>query len=131
MRVSLFSTAVLMLTLIAAGGTALACDCMTPPKAERIKHADIAFEGEVVEVLYSKEHQNLPIGYKFAVSKILKGEAATEITILRTGSNCDADFTLGTAYRVYARRYQGKLTSGLCSGNEPLNGKRNTIQLRI
>jgi hypothetical protein len=124
MRVSLFSTAILLFTLFAAGGSVLACDCFTPSKAERLKHADVAFEGEVVEILYSKEHPKLPIGYKFAVSETLKGEAATEITILREGTNCDADFTLGSAYRVYARRYEGKLISGQCSGNELLNRKK-------
>jgi hypothetical protein len=41
MRVTLFSTAVLLLMLIAAGGTALACDCVTPPKPERFKRSDM------------------------------------------------------------------------------------------
>lgn len=124
MRVSLFSTAVLILTLIAAGGSALACDCPIPSKTESFKRAEVGFEGTVVLILYSKEHPLLPVGHEFQVTRTLKGEPVTEITILKTGSNCDAEFTLGSAYRVYARQNEGKLTSTECSGNQVLRRKK-------
>ena len=124
MRVSLFSTAVLLLTLIAAGGSALACECFVAPEPERFKRADAVFEGEVVLVLYSKEHPKLPIGYKFTVTKTLKGEPVSEITISHTGSNCDDEFTLNSAYRVYAWLYEGKLISNICAGNKRLSRKK-------
>jgi len=128
MRVSLFSTAVLLLTLIAAGSNALACDCMTPPEPERFKRSDVVFEGDVIRVIPRKDYPNLPVGYVFRVAKILKGDEVTEITIARTGSNCDADFTLGYVYRVYAFRYEGNLRSGLCSGNKLLSRKKKNTR---
>ena len=121
MRVLLFSTAVLLVTLIAASDSALACDCMILPEPERTNRAEVVFEGEVVSILYSKEHPKLPSGYKFQVTRILKGEPVTEITILRTGSNCDDEFTPGSAYRVYARQQEGKLTTSICAGNKHLS----------
>ena len=121
MRVSLFSTAVLLFTLIAGATTALACDCMTPPTPERFERSDTVFEGEVVLVLHRQEYPQFPIGYVFHVSKTLKGKPVKEVTILGHGYNCDAQFTLNGVYRVYAyERDDGKLNSGACSGNEYL-----------
>jgi hypothetical protein len=121
MRVSLFSTAVLLLTLIAGGATALACDCLTPPAPKRFESSDIVFEGEVVLVLHRKEYPQFPIGYVFHVSKTLKGKPVKEVTILGGGWDCDAQFTLNGVYRVYAyERDDGKFSSGSCSGNEYL-----------
>lgn len=64
-------------------------------------------------------------GYRFRVTKVLKGAPVDEITIAGTGRNCDAWFTTDVVYRVYAHRFQGKLISSRCSGNKILRGKEN------
>ena len=123
MRLPLFSTALLLLTLMAASGSGLACSCITVPERENFKRADLVFEGEMVRVVPHKDYPQLPIGYTFRVDKILKGEQLTEVTLPRT-TNCDPVFKLGSVYRVYAFRYGGKLTSSICSGNKLLRRKR-------
>ena len=123
MRVSLFSTAVLLVILIGAGGSVLACSCIPAPEPESFKRADLVFEGEVIRLVPDEQYPERIVGYTFRVDKMLKGEDVAEVTFYRT-SNCDAIFTLGAVYRVYAYRHQGKLKSSQCSGNKFLRRKK-------
>jgi len=120
MRILLFVTTFVCLILI-VGGEALACDCMTPSAEECFRRADVVFEGEVVRV--DRIPDGIATSYTFRVNKALKGPTVQEVTIFGTGSNCDATFDLNVVYRVYAREYEGKLRSGLCSGNQVLRKK--------
>lgn len=118
-RTLLLSTLALIFTLIASN-TTLACSCVTPPASESFRRADVVFEGEVIR------KAEIPRGpYTFRVSKLLKGSPLSEITILGTGTNCDAWFTTDVVYRVYAYYFQGKLISHQCSGNKILKGSEN------
>ena len=119
MRVSLFSTAILLLTLVAASGSVLACDCMTPPEPERFKKSAAVFEGEVALVLLEQVYPQIRAGHVFRVTKTLKGEPVSEIMISYEGY-CPTDFDLGGVYRVYADRYEGKLLVQGCSGSRLL-----------
>ena len=120
MRIALLLLSVLLL-ILATAITGLACDCMTSSPAESLRRADAVFEGEVVRI---ETVDNRTI-YTFAVQKSLKGPAATEAVISGTGYNCDAQFSPGVVYRVYAHRFEGKLTSGQCSGNKVLKIKKH------
>jgi hypothetical protein len=119
-RTLLLLTLALIFTVIASH-TTLACDCVTPPARESLRRADVVFEGEVIR------KAEIPIRgpYTFRVSKLLKGSPVNEITILGTGTNCDAWFTTDVVYRVYAHYFQGKLISNQCSGNKILKGSEN------
>lgn len=123
MRILLFVTTFVCLILI-VGGEALACDCMTPPPKECFRRSDVVFEGEVVRI--DRTSEAILTSYTFRVNKVLKGPTVQEITIFRTGSNCDATFDLNVVYRVYAREYEGRLRSGQCSGNQVLKRKPRT-----
>lgn len=115
MRKLLLSIMALALTLI-AGQTALACDCATLSPSEAFKRAELVFEGEVVRVAQDP----IKPAYTFSVSKVLKGSSVSEVIIHGTGTDCDPHFDLDVIYRVYARSFEGKLISGLCSGNKVL-----------
>lgn len=101
--------------MMIAGQSALACDCITSRPSESFKRAEIVFEGELL-----RKTQGHYAEYTFSVSKMLKGGVVSEITIYRTGMNCDAYFDSDTVYRVYAYTFEGKLRSGQCSGNKIL-----------
>lgn len=88
---------------------------MTPSTEECFRRAGVVFEGGVIRV--DRIADGISTSYTFRVNKVLKGPNVQEITIFGTGSNCDATFDLNVVYRVYARKYEGKLRSGLCSGN--------------
>ena len=118
MRLSLFSTSILFLTLI-AGSPVLACDCLGQEEPERFKRADVVFEGEVALVLLEQVYPQIRAGHVFRVTKTLKGEPVSEIMISYEGF-CPTDFNLGGVYRVYADQYEGKLLSQGCSGSRLL-----------
>jgi hypothetical protein len=115
MRILLLSTIALVLVLI-AGQTTLACECLTLTPSESLKRADLVFEGELVRIAQDP----IKPTYTFSVNKLLKGSRVTEVIIHSMGSDCDARFDPDVIYRVYARTYEGKLISGLCSGNKIL-----------
>lgn len=115
MRILLLS-AIGLVTMLIAGQSALACDCMTPPPSECFKRADVVFEGELIRI----SEDPIKPTYTFEVSKVLKGPGGSEVTIHATGTDCDASFNPDTVYRVYARTFEGKLISGQCSGNKVL-----------
>jgi hypothetical protein len=110
----------LLLSLMAMTRTSLACDCVTAPENESFRNADLVFEGELIRIA-EVDHRTV---YTFAVSKALKGPVEREVIITDTGTNCDAQFWPEVIYRVYARRFDGKFTSGQCSGNKTLKVKK-------
>lgn len=120
MRIALLPLSVLLL-ILATAITGLACDCLTASPAESFRRADTVFEGEVARI---ETVDNRTI-YTFAVRKSLKGSAVSEAIISGRGTNCDAQFSRGVIYLVYAHRFEDKLTSGQCSGNKVLKIKKH------
>ena len=120
MRIALLPLNVLLL-ILATAITGLACDCIPGLPAESFRRAARVFEGEVVRI-DNVGHRTV---YTFAVQKSLKGPATTEVIISGTGTNCDAEFSPGIVYRVYARQLEDKLISGQCSGNKVLKIKKH------
>ena len=116
MRIALL----LLFLILAMARTTLACDCFVLDEKESFRRAELVFEGEVVRIAGDNQR---PV-YTFAVQKLLKGSAVREVNIYSTGSNCDSDFSPNIIYRVHARRYEGKLISGQCSGNKVLKTKK-------
>lgn len=123
MRILLFIT-MFVFSILMFGGEALACDCLPPTPEESFRRAGVVFEGEVVRV---NGKSPASTSYTFRVSKVLKGPSVREVVIFRTGSNCDETFFPRIVYRVYAREYEGKLRSSMCSGNYQKSWKRSKI----
>ena len=118
-RLIVFMTVLLVLI---AGSTVLACDCVTLSPSESFQKADVVFEGQAIRIVPSSAGTN----YTFHVSKSLKGSPANELTLVQGSFNCDPTFWPNTIYRVYARSFEGKLSSGVCYGNEVLGFIRVT-----
>ena len=108
--------------------TVLACDCVTKSPSESFQDADVVFEGVVIR----KDQSSTGTTYTFGVTKSDKGSPEREFTLVQGSSDCDATFWPDTVYRVYARSFDGKLNSGVCSGNEVLGfirQKRNSTSI--
>lgn len=121
MRRALFSTLVLFLTLGAAG-TVLACDCRQLTPSESLEEADFVFEGEIIRS-YQSGHN---IAYDFRVRNVFKGAHVDNVTLIEGLSDCDANFSPALLYRVYARSFEGRLSSGTCFANVVLGATRIT-----
>lgn len=115
MRVLLFLGLLLLLTF-AGAKTVVACDCVTPSPNESFQNADVVFEGEVIRSTQVKEN----IAYTFKITNSLKGLATSEVTLFQGHTNCDPYFWPNVVYRVYAKKFEGRLISGVCSGNKVL-----------
>jgi hypothetical protein len=95
----------------------LACDCALLSEQERLKNADAVFVGKVIGVEASGSNTK----FIFQVAKSIKGANPVEVTILGGESDCDFSFCPGTVYVVYARRFDGRLIAGACSGTAALS----------
>jgi len=111
----------LLVFVLAISGTSLAFDCSPRSEKESFQRAELVFEGEVI-----RTHQvNERPAYTFKVHKLLKGSAASEVTIITNYSSCGAHFLPDIVYRVYASRFQGELMTGACSGNREIKTKKH------
>lgn len=117
--------AMVLLLMLSVSSTALACDCITLKPEESFKQADVVFEGQLIRSTNNPNASPLGknISYTFEVRNMLKGPAAKELTLVGGQSNCDFFFYPYTVYRVNARRIDGELFTGSCSGNEVLSKK--------
>jgi len=106
-----FITVILALTI---SGSVLACDCVTRSPEQSFQDADVVFEGVVTRITTSASEK----AYTFRVSRVLKGTPTSEITLVQHFTDCDQEFWENAIYLVYARRFEGKLLSGICSGNK-------------
>ena len=104
-------------SVLVLGSTVLACDCVTESPAESFQHADVVFEGVMIRNVESSPGNT---SYTFRVRQSFKGSPASELTLVQESSDCDATFWPDTVYRVFARSSEGKLSSGICFGNEVL-----------
>jgi len=119
--------AVLLLT---ASRTALACDCRDLSASESFREADVVFEGELISIKPAAASFPNDMAYIFRVSKVFKGSPAGELTLMEGLSNCDATFAPDTLYRVYARSFEGRLSSSSCFPNQVLGVTRVDTDLR-
>ena len=111
----------LLVFVLAMTGTSLAFDCVDSPEKENFQRAELVFEGEVIRI----DRANERVAYTFKVHKLLKGSAPGEVTITTDYSSCSAHFLPDIVYRVYARRFQGELMTGACSGNRVIKNKKH------
>ena len=128
----MFSVGGVILLSLCFSAKGLACDCVTPSAEESFQRADAVFVGEMI---YSREFENTTgsfpstfTTYTFRVAKSLKGNKAEEVSVTNRGFDCDSRFGLGSFYLVYAKSFEGKLTSGICDGNMALGVSPDTLR---
>lgn len=117
MRPAFFATTILALVLLVSNSV-FACDCAALRPSERFENADVVFEGQLLGITRVSADSPFGVVYTFGPTRFLKGSPEGVVTIYGDGSDCDAQFRPGVAYRVYANNTQGRLSSTACSGNE-------------
>lgn len=122
-KVSLYALIVVSLLLIAHAGT-LACGCPTvydetleQGTIRRLDKAKAVFSGRVVKV----EGEASGLTTTIEVEQWWKGGRQKKIVLVAERNSCEFHFTLGEKYLVFAYTENGKLQTGSCSGNTPLN----------
>lgn len=108
-----------LLTMLFAAEVSFACDCVTLSEKQSFEQAEIVFEGELIGIT----RVGVEIAYSFKVNRSLKGLNVANVVIVGGRNNCDAEFSPETIYRVYARKFEDKLISGVCFGNKVLRNK--------
>jgi hypothetical protein len=118
---------VMLLTVAAPVTQVLACSCAQTTPDEALNNARFAFVGVVAAIddpsIGPLVGTGDPLQYTFAVEQTLKGELGERIRVFsaREGASCGQEFALAQRWRVYAYvDEEGRLGSGLCSGNELL-----------
>lgn len=107
-----------------------ACSCANFERPCELLSHDVAFVGRVVETTPIKrttDKFSYTVGYsmRFSVEESLRGELGTE-AIVETGSgggDCGTPLDPGGRYLIFAyKNEKGKLGTGVCSGNQHLEG---------
>ena len=103
-----------------------ACSCLALGPEEAAQMADVVFAGSVVgeEVGAADPAAPMaaPVRYTFAVDGVAKGEVGGEVAVVAGGDSamCGMTFTMNDRWLVFGTVQDGSLTTGLCSGNLPL-----------
>lgn len=103
-----------------------ACSCMALGPEEAAQMADVVFAGSVVseEVGAADPAAPMaaPVRYTFAVDGVAKGEVGAEVAVVAGGDSamCGMTFAMNERWLVFGTVQDGSLTTGLCSGNLPL-----------
>ncbi len=108
--------------MLGAGSTALACDCLNLSPSESFKEADFVFEG----VLIGSYQSGHDIAYDFRVRNVFKGAHVANVTLIQSFTDCDPNFSPNITYRVYARSFEGRLSSSACFANVIVGATRIT-----
>jgi hypothetical protein len=109
--------------------TCFCCECLGRARPCENLRSDAAFVGRVVETVAAKhpvDDKSYSFGYsmRFAVDESFHGELGTEITVETGGGrgDCGTPLSPGGKYLIFAYKNEkdGKLWTGMCSGNRLL-----------
>jgi hypothetical protein len=109
----------------------ICCECINRARPCEYLRSEVAFVGRVVEtvaVRHPFDENSYSSGYsmRLAVDESLRGDLGTEITIETGGGggDCGTPLSPGGRYLIFAYRNEkdGKLWTGMCSGNRQLTG---------
>ena len=122
---SLFATAAVVLAIAPAAVRACTCAMVSNScgMSRAFDPASVIFLGQVVSKVHLEEPA--PFGYAVRLQVRESFHGATGLgpeIVVNTGhggGDCGYPFVVGTTYLVYALAYDGKLTTGICSGTEP------------
>lgn len=103
--------------------TASACSCAAVSDRTLLGYADAAFAGTVTTATAPPSSDPFAeITYTLRVDTTVKGAPRPEQQVVTSGSSasCGTRLDVGRRYLVLATEYQGRLSTGLCSGTRPL-----------
>ena len=126
MRIFLLTMLSLFIVVL-AGSKSFACDCSTRSPDESFREADVVFEGQVVRITPTDQGT----AYTFQVGRLLKGTPTREITLFQLNTDCDSEFGRDVIYKVFAKKFEERLSSGTCSGNQVLGMLKVNPPLRM
>jgi hypothetical protein len=117
--------------------TCLACECMNVERPCEYLRTDAAFVGSVIETVRVKhpiEKNAWTPGYsmRFSVETPVQGVAGKEVQIEtgNGGGDCGTPLQPGGKFLVFAHNEKdGKLWTGMCSGNRKLSGSPEDDQI--
>ena len=114
-----------------------ACECIGVERPCEHLQSDVAFVGRVVEtvsVRHAVEKNSWTEGYsmRFAVDTPLQGNLGPE-AVIETGNgggDCGTPLPAGSRFLIFGyKEKDGKLWTGMCSGNQRLDGSPEDKQL--
>jgi hypothetical protein len=104
--------------------TSYACSCALGTTAAHVDWSDAIFVGTLTDRVPPPERRIMsstdPVGYTFAVERVLKGDvdSTVEVESAMSSASCGWEgMELGGEYVVFASDDHGVLESGLCSGS--------------
>ncbi len=126
MSFSFKMTIAIAMTLLFAPAEAEACTCVSPPSAiAALMSSQAVFEGVVVDIdptesfVKSKEFEfgREQSRVTLKVIRAWKGVRVDQVAVVtdRGGASCGFHFQSGLRYLVYAKRFQGRLTTDICT----------------
>ena len=122
-RYALLIPLLVLSSVLALPQPCAACSCVEPTPAGSIANATAVFRGRVTAITPQP-------GSRFQTVSLLadtgwKGMVTRDMTLVtdKTSASCGFPFQVGMEYLVFARQEpSGSLTTGLCSGTQPLAG---------
>ena len=104
-----------------------ACSCAGPGlPCEAVWRSDVVFSGRVVS-LESRAPGTETLGVEFAVIQNLRGPQLRTIVVANSGG-CGYSFKIGESYLVYAKSFQGTLTTSMCTRTRPLRDAADDLE---
>jgi hypothetical protein len=108
---------------------ACACSCAEMTPEESFAESEMAFVGIVTKIDRPLVFMNSgqPVEVTLAVTEVYKGRVSERfvVTTASDGAACGYDFAEGGRYVVLASTYDGRVDTGLCSGNRNLAVESN------
>lgn len=122
----------LLLTVgcFAFSDVSFACECLGVERPCKQMRYDVVFVGRVTDTVLVKrpaDKNSYTLGYSmnFSVEESLRGQVGSDTTI-QTGygnGDCGTPLPVGQRFLIFAyREKDGKLWTGMCSGNQLLSG---------
>ena len=117
------------------GVRADACSCVQQSGTQQAARADVVFRGTVTVIeppitglMISSAD---PIGIRFAVDAVYKGEATRTywVSTERSGASCGFDFLVGREYTVFAGVREDRVHTDICSGT--IQGGRDPASIGL
>ncbi len=112
----------LVLGALVFGATpSYACSCMPPEVPRHLKDSALVFTGTAKAVKRPKDRWDpvKPVVYTFRVDHAYKGKPKAVVTVSThtQSAACGTHFSRGARYLVFAYKWEGRLSTNLCSPN--------------
>jgi hypothetical protein len=101
-----------------------ACNCAYFTEAQSFEKAEAVFVGRVIDSrdMAVKEGELPKTIFTLHVEKMLKGVDSEEFQIMSSRTDCDAGFSIGWKYMVYAQKFERGYFASACLQTKALQG---------